>query len=405
MRKDILSLITAAAVVAGCGGYHGLSSVPQAVSGTNAVRGHAAENAYTAVALSSMSSGGNSINNRGWVAGFSAAAGSAVHAALWRGKKFIDLGTLGGTNSGVEYPIGNVRGLLAGISETSTADPLKENWSCSAFIPADGNTCVGFAWEHNKMTALPTLGGNNGFAAGANESGQIVGWAETAQHDSTCKKPQQLGFEAVVWAAGSHKAKPLAGVDADPDSAATAINDNGQIVGISGTCDTAVGALSAKHAVLWENGKAIDIGSLGGEAWNTPDAINENGEVAGFSDLPGDKHAVPNFHAFVWTKDGGMHDLGTLPGDVYSEALGINDQGVIVGVSYAAGFATSRAFIVIDGAMQPLQDLLAGKPTLSLLYANDINDRGEITGGACALKGKTCPKGAAATTFLATPSH
>jgi uncharacterized membrane protein len=100
-----------------------------------------------------------------------------------------------------------------------------------------------------------------------------------------------------------------------------------------------------------------------------------------------------------------MHDLGTLPGDVYSEALGINDRGVIVGASYGAGFATSRAFIVIDGAMRPLQDLLAGKPALSLLYANDINDRGQITGGACALKGKTCPKGAAATTFLATPSR
>ena len=402
MRKDILSSIIVGAMLAGCGGGHGPGVTP--ATDADAARG-VGQIAYKAVALSAVPSGGNSINDLGWVTGFAVGAGNAVHAALWRGKKFTDLGTLGGTNSGVEYPIANVSGLIDGISETSTPDPLKESWSCSAFIPSDGNTCLGFVWEHNKMTALSTLGGNNGFAAGANASGQIVGWAETATHDSTCKKPQQLGFEAVVWAAGTHKAKALAGVDADPDSAATAINDSGQIVGISGTCDTAVGALSAKHAVLWENGKAIDMGSLGGGAWNTPDAINDNGVVVGFSDLPGDAHAVPNFHAFVWTKDGGMHDLGTLPGDVYSEALGINDRGVIVGASYGAGFATSRAFIVIDGAMRPLQDLLAGKPALSLLYANDINDRGEIAGGACALKGKTCPKGAAATTFSATPSR
>ena len=36
------------------------------------------------------------------------------------------------------------------------------------------------------MRALPTLGGNNGFAAGDNNLGQIAGWAETTTHDPTC---------------------------------------------------------------------------------------------------------------------------------------------------------------------------------------------------------------------------
>ena len=49
----------------------------------------------------------------------------------------------------------------------------------------------------------------------------------------------------------------------DTSGAATAINDNGQIVGISGICDQAVGRHTAKHAVLWENGSVIDLGNLG----------------------------------------------------------------------------------------------------------------------------------------------
>ena len=35
--------------------------------------------------------------------------------------------------------------------------------------------------------------------------------------------------------------------------AATAINDKGQVVGISGACGVAVGDVSAAHAVIWEN--------------------------------------------------------------------------------------------------------------------------------------------------------
>ena len=45
---------------------------------------------------------------------------------------------------------------------------------------------------------------------------------------------------------------------------ATAINDRGQVVGISGTCDQAVGRFTAAHAVIWEEGGVRDIGDLGG---------------------------------------------------------------------------------------------------------------------------------------------
>jgi len=332
--------------------------------------------------IGGSASGGNSINAQGWVSGFSNLIGDATqHATLWRDGAALDLLTLGGDNSGVEWLVHNEKGQLAGISETADLDPYGEIWSCGFFFPSFTlHVCRGFVWQDGVMTELPTLGGDNGYAAGMNNLGQIAGWAETTFHDPTCNLPQVLQFEAVVYGPGAGEIHSLPPFADDPDGAATAVNDNGQIVGISGLCSNAVGGLSAKHALLWENGVPTDIGSLGGQAWNTPTGINQKGDVVGFSDLPNDNPAHPNYHAFLWTKKSGMQDLGTLPGDVRSQALGINDQDQIVGLSVDASHHL-RAFLWENGVMTDLNSLVpAGSPFL--LYANDINDQGEITGEA-----------------------
>ncbi len=76
-------------------------------------------------------------------------------------------------------------------------------------------------------------------------------------------------------------------IPGDSSGAATAINDNGQIVGISGICDQAVGRHTAKHAVLWENGTVTDIyPNAAAPWWNTPTAINQRGDVVGFAGDP-----------------------------------------------------------------------------------------------------------------------
>jgi len=332
------------------------------------------------VSLGGTMSGASSVNERGWVSGFSTLPGDQTqHAVLWRHGQKIDLGTLGGPNSSVAWP-NHDRWTVVGIAETSHIDPLGETWSCAAFFPnSTGHTCLGFVWQHGVMNALPTLGGNNGYAAAANNIGQVVGWAETPAHDPTCIAPQVLQFQAVIWGPRRDQIQQLPPLEGDPDSAATAINDRGQVVGISGTCYKAVGALSAKHAVLWEDGKATDIGNLGGIAWNTPAAINNRGDVAGFSDLPGDDPDHPNFHAFFWTKRDGIQDLGTLPGDRISLAFGVNDRGQVVGESI--GPNGRRAFLWQRGIMTDLNTLVPqGSPLL--VYANDINDAGEIVGQA-----------------------
>jgi probable HAF family extracellular repeat protein len=399
MRTSI-SVFIASVLLAGCG-WHGQSALPQttqSVAAPQMSNEHVPPvNAYRVIGLPTLggaAGGGNSINNLGWVGGVSSLAGSSgTHATLWRRDTPLDLGTLGGANSAVEWPVKNDRGIVAGISETSTNDPLGEHWSCAAFIPTNGHTCLGFVWKDKHMKPLPTLGGNNAYAAGVNERGQIVGWSENAIHDPTCEAPYHvLGFEAVVWQPDAKRTiRQLPPFGKDPDGAATAINDNGQIVGISGTCDQQVGRYSARHAVMWEHGKPVNLGSLGGVAWNTPTAINAAGQVVGFSDLRGDHSGNPKFHAFFWTRSGGMVDIGVLPGDRYSEALGINDQGVVVGVSYGAGFKTSRAFVWQSGKMlADLNKLIGPNPSLFLFYANDVNDNGEIAGGACVLSSGGC---------------
>lgn len=396
MKFHLVAYALALALPAGCGPSVSTSSPPQA--GALLPSQSMPSSQYTVVALAPLggsTAGANSINNQNWASGISSLTSSPyIHAALWEnGGAPIDLGTLGGPNSAVEWPVKNDRGVISGISETSAQQRLGEVWSCAQGFfpqPPSGHICRGFAWQNGNMSALPTLGGNNGFAAGANEHGTIVGWAETRKHDSTCTPPQVLQFEAVRYDGNGRHAKELRPLRGDVDGAATEINDRGDVVGISGICDQAVGRFTARHAVMWHGNKAVDLGTLGGVAWNTPMAINKGGEIVGFSDLSGDSSGTPNFHAFLWTKQSGMQDLGTLPGDVYSEALGINDSGVIVGVSYGAGFSTSRAFIYENGTMTDLNSLIGPSSALYLLFANDINDQGVIAGGACTLSGSSC---------------
>jgi len=335
----------------------------------------------------------NSLDDAGWASGYSFLAGNGQRrATLWReAQPPLDLGALGGpaANSSIVWPVKNDSGLLVGISETATPDPLGEAWSCSAFIATNGHTCLGFAWKNGTMRALPTLGGNNGFAAGANNLGQITGWAENAVHDSACVPPQQLQFRPVVWGPGPSAVRELPLYPGDTSGAATGINDRGQAIGISGRCDQAVGRFSAIHALLWDNGSTTLLPDLGAGMWNTPMAINQRGDVAGFVAQPGDDPDNPRLRAFLWTKKRGFRNLGTLgPEHDFSEAHGINSAGQVTGVSCVSGSQplTCRAFLWQNGVMTDLNELVAPSSTV-LINGQDINERGEISGRALASTG------------------
>jgi probable HAF family extracellular repeat protein len=343
---------------------------------------------------------GNSINNEGWIAGYSHLNASYRHATLWLGGTPIDLGALGSKNkpknSNVVWPIKNTRGLIVGISQTDAPDPWGENWSCSVFFPPGTNTgrrCVGFAWENGAMHALPTLGGTHGFAAAANNLGQIVGWAENTVRDPvTCTPPQIFQFRAVVWGPNGNQIHELPLLPGDNSSAATAINDRGQIVGISGTCDDAVGGATAKHAVLWDEDTVTELPNFGGDEFHTPTAISERGDIAGFSNHEGDVIT----EAFLWTPGGGLQALGFLYDDHnLSEAFGLNERRQVVGLSCST---ECRGFLWQDGVMHDLNLLIEPDDRVLLTHAMDINDDGVITGRA------TIRATGERVTFVATPT-
>jgi probable HAF family extracellular repeat protein len=359
---------------------------------------------YTITDLPSLggaNSRANSINNREWLAGYSNLPGNqSRHAALWRDGAITDLGTLGGPNSAVTWSVKSNSGLVVGIAQTATPDPLGEAWSSAAFYPGAtgrGYINLGFAWENGTTRALPTLGGNNGFATGANSRGQIVGWAENAVHDPTCVPPQQLQFRPVVYGPKTNTISEFPLEAGDTSGAATAINEQGQAVGISGICDQAVGRHTAKHALLWDNGKVIDLGNLGAPWWNTPTNINQPGDVVGFAGEP----AFPDgdiVHAFIWTAKDGIQPLPALPGHADSEAYGINEQRQVVGISCDADLVDCRAVMWEDGIVKDLNNFKPATYTARLEQAKDINEAGEIAGRSIDSTGVR-------RAFLATPSN
>lgn len=357
---------------------------------------------YTVVNLGtlggSQSNGYAGVTNNGWVAGDSFLpahgkypADSTEHAFVWRDSVMTDLGTLGGQNSGAAYPIKDNRGLIVGQAQGAQVDPNKESWGqaygCidinnnNAPIPCDGweNVQLGYLWQNGVMTELPPIGGYNSSAFGVNNRGQVVGLAETGTADSNCVSPQQLDYEAVVYGPKRGEVHELPTFPGDAVAGATAINDNGDVVGFSGSCVVPTFA-SGVHAVLWRNGSVFDLGGLGGVLFNSANAINNAGQIAGQSDLPGDTIT----HAVLWQTGARPTDLGTLPGgegDVFIVANDINARGQVVGSSCDASF-NCRAWLWENGVMMDLNSLIPPHSPLFLTWGGGINDQGEIAGSA-----------------------
>jgi probable HAF family extracellular repeat protein len=368
----------------------GATVAPAYAQGEKAARAKTQYQVSTLPDFGGTSSGGNSINDQSWVAGYSRLPDRNRHATLWRNSSLTDLDTLGGPNSSVTWNVKNTAGIIVGISQTADPQLLGESWSSAAFYSTPNNVGyinLGFVWQNNQMRGLPNFpGGNNGFATGANNLGQVVGWAENGVHDPNCCCTQVLQFRPAVWTLGPpDQIHDLPLIPGDTSGAATAINDNGQIVGISGICDQAVGRHTAKHAVLWENGGVTSLGTFPAEWWNTPTAINQRGDIVGFA---GDPAFVEGdvLHAFMWTREDGLRPLkplkGRTPQHVDSEAYGINEARQVVGVSCDADQIDCRGVIWDNSAFPTDLNDLKGSYSGFLALAKDINNKGEITGRA-----------------------
>lgn len=284
------------------------------------------------------------------------------HASQWQNSTLTDLGALSGANSScANWISGN--GLIAGVSENGAIDPLTGLTEVHAVL-----------WKNGQPIDLGTLGGYESLTAGVNNRGQVVGTTTNAITDSFCFFGFGTQCRAFLWENGVMRDLGTLG---GPDSFAFfGINERGQVVGMSYTnsMPNPVTGLPTMDPFLWEHGKMIDLGTLGG-TFGGAVLINSRGQVMGQSNLAGDLV----MHGFSWER-GVLADLGSLfGGDV--EVWWLNDIGEIVGSSKYPGGNPRHAFLWKKGVMSDLGTLY---PKCDPMFANSvaftINSKDQIAG-------------------------
>jgi probable HAF family extracellular repeat protein len=115
------------------------------------------------------------------------------------------------------------------------------------------------------MVDLGTLGGDT-YAYAVNESGQVVGYSYIATPGA------DVGYHAFSWTANSGIVD--LGTLGGDSTQAVAVNESGQVVGYSNT----------GHAFSWTaNGGMVELGALADDVNSRATAVNNNGEVVGTS--------------------------------------------------------------------------------------------------------------------------
>jgi probable HAF family extracellular repeat protein len=321
------------------------------------------------------------LTNNGMIAGVSTAPDGYQHPVVWIEDHIIDLDWLGdgGLNASA-FGI-NSLGRVSIQKESASFDPNGEDFCAYG----THRVCTAAVWQWGKFTNLPALGGNNSTVGNVNSFGQIAGLAETEIMDDTCGSlipAQKLRFQGVIWGPENRDIRRLAPLGNDTVSLALWMNDHGEAVGASGLCgNTAIPPLAfGPHAVLWDrDGVPHDLGNLGSLVGNAALGINNRKQVVGASSLQNDSTPFYKTHAFLWTTERGMVDLGTLPGDVASVGSGINEEGEIVGISIDPS-GNPRPVYWSNGVPVDLNTQVASDSTMYLLWAQGVNNHGEIAG-------------------------
>jgi len=199
------------------------------------------------------------------------------HALEWQDGVIADLGALGGTDSCSAATSINERGDVVGTSENGTVDPVLGLNELRAVL-----------WTNGQIHDLGTFGGNHSAASQVNHRGQVVGMALTPKPDRYSYFALMfLGLstgtqtQAFLWQNG-HMQK--LGTLGGPDAGAFPLNERGQVAGQSYTNNVAnaTTGFPTLDPFLWETGKMIDLGTLGGTAGG-PIALNNRGQVVGAS--------------------------------------------------------------------------------------------------------------------------
>jgi probable HAF family extracellular repeat protein len=268
-----------------------------------------------------------------------------------------------------------------------------------------------FCWRDGKLTELqPLPGDDNVFVQSINERGQAVG---VSQSTASFRR------RAVVFVDGVAQEVP---VPQATDATASGINNAGDIVG------TYTGRDGLGMAFLFRDGVVHDLGTLGQTLRNSGAAdINNGRQIVGSSfidtptpagNLQGRAFLVQQDAMTVLPTPAGyssvasrINERGQIIGrlepndaswetwraalwdkgsvkvllDQASDARGINNRGQVVG----AVLTGSGGFFYEPGkGVRSLNDLIDTSSGWNIVYAQAINERGQIAGFGC--KGELC---------------
>lgn len=334
-------------------------------------------------------------------------SGPARIPVLWAGLVgFLSLAASLPAIAQIHYKITDL-GALPGLEDTYVwQQTLNNRGHVAAYAnsAANPNAFAGdfsFLWKGaGKVELLPDLpGASETLAFGMNDLDQVVGMSGAAG--------DSVGVYAVLWEKGV--AHNLGALPGDAGSQAIYINNRGVAVG--GSCKTASvwsavfwqegkihlllppkdsptwtacnlaysindeGEIAGQcgpspmlfHTVVWKQGRATDLGTLGGDC-SMSFSINDRSQIVGYAQT-----ATGDWHASLWQK-GTVTDLGTFGTDTFSMALSINNRGQIVGCS------NSYALLWEKRETVDLQTRIPGDSGWVLWCAASINDLGQING-------------------------
>jgi probable HAF family extracellular repeat protein len=324
-------------------------------------------------------------------------------AVLWKDSKIINLGTLGGNQSGAGAV--NDRGEVVGAALNSTTDPFPSRPPYfDFFFLGNGTESHAFLWRHGTMQDLGTLGGPDSAAFLVNQNGEVAGASDVDFNvNPVTGGPTVHPF---LWEHG----KMIDLVAGAPSSMfggtygiAAWLNERGQVLGTMNLTGDATW-----HSFLWDKGVIADLGTLGGTN-TTAQWLNSAGHASGKSDVtalcmacaPDNQKQL--HHPFLW-KDDVMTDLGLLYADTAGTAYSVNAKDQAVGVTLPCDKVNPddscegpiyHSFLWENGSMVDLQTLVLPGSGVTLSCANcgagafNINDRGEITGQGALSNGDT----------------
>jgi probable HAF family extracellular repeat protein len=219
------------------------------------------------------------------------------------------------------------------------------------------HTTGGVVWKRNgNIVPLSETDTGDFYATGLNDAGVVAGYRYIVGQPT----------QAFIWTDGAiTRLRSL--LDAEGAAEAYDINSSGQVVGSSQWQS----GNWHYHAVLWQDGRPVDLGTLAGDELSAARGINDDGIVAGFSRVSADGPT----HAVTWGPTG-IVPLPGLPGRGETLALGINREGVVIGYATPKAEFSPRPVAWVDGVPRDLGTL----PGRDQGRTADINAKGRVVG-------------------------